>query len=82
MVTLDSWSSSLSKEVDGSTSHTVVTDLIPLTTYDFRVFAVNALGKSEPSKVISITTDEEGMKWSQIIDSDSSSAFSHSNLHR
>ncbi|XP_074602199.1 cell adhesion molecule Dscam1-like isoform X2 [Brevipalpus obovatus] len=55
----DSWSSSLSKEVDGSTSHTVVTDLIPLTTYDFRVFAINALGKSEPSKVISITTDEE-----------------------
>lgn len=57
----DQWTNSMSKEEDGSSSHVRITDLNPLTNYDFRVYAINALGTSDASKVVTIKTDEEGI---------------------
>ncbi|RWS04132.1 cell adhesion molecule-like protein, partial [Leptotrombidium deliense] len=36
-----------------------IDNLRPLETYNFRVFAVNAIGESDASSVITVTTDEE-----------------------
>lgn len=54
------WSKASTTEIDGTATQVFINDLKPLTNYDIRMFAVNNIGKSEPSKVITITTDEEG----------------------
>ncbi|XP_015784401.1 Down syndrome cell adhesion molecule [Tetranychus urticae] len=53
------WSKASTTEIDGTATQVFINDLKPLTNYDIRMFAVNNIGKSEPSKVITITTDEE-----------------------
>ena len=54
------WSTAPTNEIDGTATQVLISDLKPLTNYDIRMFAVNLIGKSESSKVITITTDEEG----------------------
>ena len=47
-------------EVPGSNTSAVLDDLEPITAYHLRVLSVNKFGRSEPSPMISVTTDEEG----------------------
>jgi len=56
----DSWNTnSYSTEfVSKSETQLSITDLKPLTKYNFRIYAINAIGKSDFSE-ISATTDEE-----------------------
>ena len=37
--------------------------LTPVTTYYIRVIAENSIGRSEPSEVVEVTTEEEGNKF-------------------
>ncbi|XP_075543789.1 cell adhesion molecule Dscam1-like [Dermacentor variabilis] len=46
-------------EVPGSNTSAVLDDLEPITAYHLRVLSVNKFGRSEPSPMISVTTDEE-----------------------
>lgn len=59
----DTWSSkSFSAELTSASQPQItITDLRPLTNYNFRVFAVSALGKSEPAEIV-VTTDDEGRR--------------------
>ncbi|KAL3222312.1 hypothetical protein MRX96_028475 [Rhipicephalus microplus] len=49
-------------EVPGSNTSAVLDDLEPITAYHLRVLSVNKFGRSEPSPMISVTTDEEGSR--------------------
>ncbi|XP_067138856.1 cell adhesion molecule Dscam1-like [Centruroides vittatus] len=55
----ESWTSAFEKEISGSNMTMVINNLRPVTNYHFRVYASNALGKSSPSDVHSLTTEEE-----------------------
>ncbi|XP_077560088.1 cell adhesion molecule Dscam1-like isoform X1 [Haemaphysalis longicornis] len=46
-------------EVSGANTTAVLDDLEPITAYHLRVLSVNQFGRSEPSPMISVTTDEE-----------------------
>ena len=46
-----------------SSESAFLTELFPWTTYYVRVFARNAVGKSNSSSVLNFTTDEEGALW-------------------
>ena len=46
--------------VSSSSTNTSLTGLLPWTTYNIRVFATNAIGKSNSSQILIVTTDEEG----------------------
>ena len=46
--------------VSSSSTNASLTGLLPWTTYNIRVFATNAIGKSNSSQILSVTTDEEG----------------------
>lgn len=57
------------KNWNGQTSQLIVSSaettatlrgLTPVTSYYIRVIAENAIGRSEPSEVIEVTTEEEG----------------------
>ncbi|CAG2054815.1 unnamed protein product, partial [Timema podura] len=49
----------LQLSVSGSQANALVTGLRPATTYHFRLFAENQLGRSQPSDVLDVTTDGE-----------------------
>ncbi|XP_042142403.1 Down syndrome cell adhesion molecule homolog [Ixodes scapularis] len=46
-------------EVSAANTTAVLDDLQPITSYHLRVLSVNQLGRSDPSSMISVTTDEE-----------------------
>ena len=46
--------------VPSSSTKTSLTGLLPWTTYNIRVFASNAIGKSNSNQILTVTTDEEG----------------------
>ena len=46
--------------VSSSSTKASLTGLLPWTTYNIRVFATNAIGKSNSSQILNVTTDEEG----------------------
>ncbi|CAN7984984.1 unnamed protein product, partial [Ixodes hexagonus] len=50
---------SLLNYVSATNTTAVLDDLQPITAYHLRVLSVNQLGRSDPSSVISVTTDEE-----------------------
>lgn len=59
----------IDKNWNGQTSQLIVSSaettatlrgLTPVTSYYIRVIAENAIGRSEPSEVIEVTTEEEG----------------------
>ena len=43
-----------------SSTKACLTGLLPWTTYNIRVFATNAIGKSNSSQILTVITDEEG----------------------
>lgn len=45
--------------MDGNTLQITSTDLLPLTSYNFRIYAVNGIGRSEQSTLITVKTDEQ-----------------------
>ncbi|XP_022235304.1 Down syndrome cell adhesion molecule-like protein Dscam2, partial [Limulus polyphemus] len=45
--------------VPASKTKAIITGLSPVTTYSFRISAVNDLGQSDPSRVVVATTDQE-----------------------
>ena len=47
-------------EIEANHNQWSVNDLKPLSTYEIRMMAVNVFGKSEPSQVLRITTEEDG----------------------
>ena len=59
-----SWSGSSSRvesiEVSGKESSKLIPGLLPNTSYKFRIFAQNSIGKSTPSQELLIRTEEEG----------------------
>ncbi|RWS18464.1 cell adhesion molecule-like protein, partial [Leptotrombidium deliense] len=56
----DNWETNAFKhEFSANSEQFAIDNLRPLETYNFRVFAVNAIGESEASAVITVTTDEE-----------------------
>lgn len=59
---VDVWGQGPIQHVQVAPNDTVLsmTDLVPSFTYQFRVIAENRLGRSEPSDVITVTTEEEG----------------------
>lgn len=46
--------------VSGTTTMATIQNLLPANSYHIRIIAENSLGKSEPSEVIQVTTQEEG----------------------
>ena len=46
--------------VSSSSTKASLTGLLPWTTYNIRVFATNAIGKSNSSQILTVITDEEG----------------------
>ncbi|XP_064480157.1 cell adhesion molecule Dscam1-like [Ornithodoros turicata] len=55
-----SWQKDLRQmEISGTNTSALIDNLQPITAYHVRVLSVNQLGRSEPSSMISITTDEE-----------------------
>lgn len=55
------WNSAKRSEVPGSsTTNLVLMDLRPVKTYNLRVFAVNSVGRSDDSNVLTYTTKEAG----------------------
>jgi hypothetical protein len=48
--------------VNGDTLSVRINSLQPSVTYSVRLFAVNELGSSEPSKLLTVSTLEEGKK--------------------
>ncbi|RWS18322.1 cell adhesion molecule-like protein [Leptotrombidium deliense] len=56
----DNWeTNSFKHEFTANSEQFAIDNLRPLETYNFRVFAVNAIGESDTSSVITATTDEE-----------------------
>lgn len=58
----DDWSKHPEKVVvSGTTTMATIPGLHPASSYHIRIIAENRLGKSEPSEVIQVTTQEEGL---------------------
>ncbi|XP_067127158.1 cell adhesion molecule Dscam1-like isoform X1 [Centruroides vittatus] len=54
------WPEGLSNfSVGGDQTSVIIHNLNPASTYNFRLFAENKIGQSEPSKTITVTTEEE-----------------------
>lgn len=59
-VRTDKWSSHLANiSVLASENSVAIVSLVPVTSYQVRMFAVNSLGHSEPSDVITVQSAEE-----------------------
>lgn len=58
---LDSWDDAVTMEtVNGDPTNSIVANLHPATHYLFRLFAENELGRSKPSQVLRVSTNEDG----------------------
>lgn len=44
----------MTSEVDGNTLQITIGDLLPLTSYNFRIYAANSYGRSEQSQLITV----------------------------
>lgn len=56
-----SWETAVRTEVASHLNQVSLVDLRPAKTYNVRMFAVNALGTSDVSNVLTITTKEAGI---------------------
>lgn len=59
--TFMNWTGASSVQFDGTAQQVTIGQLQPLSSYDLRLFAINQLGRSEASQIVTITTDEQGL---------------------
>ncbi|XP_076361672.1 cell adhesion molecule Dscam1-like isoform X3 [Tachypleus tridentatus] len=57
--TSDDWSHCLQVSVSGLETSATIRNLLPVSSYDLRIIAENSLGKSKPSEVLTLVTEEE-----------------------
>lgn len=50
----------MTTDISGSQTDTTLRGLKPRTTYNIHVLAENAIGRSTRSKILTVTTDDEG----------------------